>query len=141
MFIGGICGTTDVEEIRWPFEHFGKVINVHVPTREGRPRNFAFFRFFHKEVVHRVFGWKEPLVVNGKRIFVAATNRRRGAHPRLASYCVSGGVGGGQRNGNMSFKEVVVSGNRHGGEDGATHVLPMNHQVKNKVSEDQLALA
>lgn len=66
LFVKVINNASDAEEIQHVFVHYGRVIDVHVPTREEKARNFAFMRYLHVEEgsqEERGFGcqWQEDI--------------------------------------------------------------------------------
>lgn len=54
VFVEGLRGRIDAEEIRRVFSRYGRVIDMHVPTRDGATRRFAFVRFLLFKEIHRV---------------------------------------------------------------------------------------
>lgn len=45
VFVGGINDMSDVEELWHVFAHYGSVINVHIPMREGKAHFRAFLTY------------------------------------------------------------------------------------------------
>lgn len=61
----------DVEVIHSFFSTFGRVMNVHILTREGHRQNFMFVHFLRQVEAHKVLRWGKDLTVKGKSVFIA----------------------------------------------------------------------
>lgn len=69
--VSGLKGQFEADGIQEAFSRYRKVIDVHIPLRQDRDREYAFVRFLHVGGMKRVLRLREELVVKGSIVFMA----------------------------------------------------------------------
>ncbi|CAL4080950.1 unnamed protein product [Meganyctiphanes norvegica] len=95
LFVGGIRGNVEEEDIRKQFGEYGKIVTVHIPSdkESGKQKGFIFIEFDDPDAVDKACQYKDDIKISGKHVGVSKAYEKD-----QMGYPVGGG-GGGSRSG------------------------------------------
>lgn len=96
LFVGGIRGNVEEEDLRKQFGEYGKIVSVHIPSdREtGKQKGFVFIEFDDCDGVDKACQFKDDIKIAGKHVGVSKAYEKD-----QMGYPVGGGGGGGSGRG------------------------------------------
>lgn len=114
LFVGGIRGNVEEEDIRKQFGEYGKIVSVHIPSdREtGKQKGFIFIEFDDCDGVDKACQFKDDIKIAGKHVGVSKAYEKD-----QMGYPVGGGGGGSGRGGRGGGGSRGGYGGGYGGYD------------------------
>jgi len=100
LFIGGIKGQVEEDELRTIFGEYGKVVKVSIPTNKetGKQKGFVFIEYDDCDAVDKAIVYKDDVRICGNKVGV---NKAIEKDQQYDSYMRGGRGGGGRGGGGM----------------------------------------
>lgn len=100
LFIGGIKGQVEEDELRTIFGEYGKVVKVSIPTNKetGKQKGFVFIEYDDCDAVDKAIVYKDDIRICGNKVGVNKAIEKDQQDPYMRGG-MRGGRGGGGRGG------------------------------------------